>query len=338
MNHLFKVLFIITLAHAVWAQPASEMTAEFIYRPSDVDFPACHASTIVEVTPGHLLAAWFGGTHERHEDVCIYAAHKINGRWSNPVKVADGAEDGTKYPCWNPVLCQVTPGFMVLYYKVGPNPRSWWGMYKTSHDHGQTWSPGIKIPDGLLGPIKNKPFRLDNGHLLYPSSFETGKVWNVYLETSDQNLGNWKKISLDNQKLQSIQPAVLNHGGGKLQLLCRSQNNCITTCWSADGGITWGKVTKTNLPNNNAGIDAITLADGRFLLVHTPLTKGRHQLVVSSSTDGVQWKEVIVLENDQPGTEYSYPAIIQGVDGKIHVTYTWRRERIKYVTFDPNNL
>lgn len=339
MNQIFRILYLsLTFCFGLNAQTLPNFRSEFIYETKEVSFPSCHASTIVEASPDRLLAAWFGGTHERHQDVCIYLSSNINGTWSVPVKVADGAEDGTKYPCWNPVLFALNNGIIVLYYKVGPNPRQWWGMYKTSRDGGTTWSSATKIPQDLLGPIKNKPFQLKNGTLLYPTSFETKTKWHIYLESSDQNLQNWQKIPLDNQDLQSIQPTILDHGQGTLQLLCRSQNNCITTCWSKDGGQTWGKVIRTDMPNNNSGIDAVTLADGRFLLVHTPLTEGRHKLVVSISSDGQLWTEVLKLEDDHAGTEYSYPAVIQANDGQVHLTYTWKRELIKYVTFDPHQL
>ena len=31
-------------------------------------------------------------------------------------------------------------GPLVLFYKVGPSPREWWGMMMTSSDAGTTWS------------------------------------------------------------------------------------------------------------------------------------------------------------------------------------------------------
>ena len=101
--------------------------SEFVYRNSDVDFPSCHASTLVETKTG-ILAAWFGGTAEKNPDVCIYVAINVKGHWQKPVKVADGIQDGRQYPCWNPVLFKRDNGDIILYYKVGPDPRSWWGM------------------------------------------------------------------------------------------------------------------------------------------------------------------------------------------------------------------
>lgn len=314
------------------------VTTEFIYQQQDVTFPSCHASTIVE-TPEGLIASWFGGTEEKNPDVCIYAASKVNGTWSKPVLVADGIHEGKRYPCWNPVLFKKDNGEFVLYYKVGPDPRSWWGLYKTSKDNGKTWSPATKIPDNLLGPIKNKPVRLPDGKILYPTSFETPEKWNIYLEISDQNLKEWQKITIDNNNLNAIQPSVLNYKDGKLQLLCRSKNKNINESWSKDNGQTWSPLAPTQLPNNNSGIDAVTLSDGRQMLVFNPIVKGRNELAAAISKDGIRWNAAVLLENDpDPDSEFSYPAVIQSKDGLIHVTYTWNRKLIKHVVIDPSML
>ena len=100
----------------------------------------------------------------------------------------------------------------------------------------------------------------------------------------------------------------------------------------------------TSLPNNNSGTDAVTLKDGRQLLVYNHVlppgkeVKGpRTPLNVSLSDDGVNWDASLVLE-DSPVSQYSYPSVIQSSDGMIHIVYTWRRERIKYVKIDPSKL
>ena len=90
------------------------------------------------------------------------------------------------------------------------------------------------------------------------------------------------------------------------------------------------------MPNPDAGIDAVTLKDSRHVLIYNPTTRGHTPLSVAVSTDGKTWTPAAVLES-QPG-EYSYPAVIQADDGKIHVTYTWKRERIKHAVIDPQKL
>jgi predicted neuraminidase len=140
----------------------------------------------------------------------------------------------------------------------------------------------------------------------------------------------------DGRVFGAIQPTVLVHTPQRLQILCRSQQGVVTESWSDDGGRTWSRMTATKLPNPNAGIDAVRLADGRFVLVYNPTTEGRQRLDVALSTDGKVWQPVATLE-DSPG-EYSYPAVIQARDGLVHLTYTWRRERIRHVVLDPSQL
>ena len=64
----------------------------------------------------------------------------------------------------------------------------------------------------------------------------------------------------------------------------------------------------------------------------------RSPLNVAISNDGVAWTDVAVLENDNAQHGYSYPAVIQTRDGLVHITYTWRRERIVHVVLDPRDL
>ena len=306
---------------------------EFIY--NQAPFPQCHASTIVE-TSGGLVAAWFGGTREKNPDVGIWLSRKPNGgSWSPPVEVANGVRLPQKrHPCWNPVLFQTRQGDLMLFYKVGPDPGAWWGMLMTSRDGGVSWSQPHRLPEGIWGPIKNKPVQLADGAILCPSSSEA-EGWQVFMQVT-ANLGKtWLSIGPLNtgKEFDAIQPTILNHGAGKLQILCRSKQGRITQCWSQDNGKTWGAMTATALPNPNSGIDAVTLADGRHLLVYNHTVKGRSPLNVAVSSDGTSWQAAALLE-DQPG-EYSYPAVIQTSDGKVHITYTWKRQRIKHVVIDP---
>src|SRR5690606_28916335 len=145
-----------------------------------------------------------------------------------------------------------------------------------------------------------------------------------------QDLTDWEKIEVDNNGFDAIQPSVLFHKDGALQILCRSKNERVVESWSYDNGKTWSPLAPTELPNNNSGTDAVTLSGGLQLIIYNPVTSGRNKLAIAGSYDGKIWEKLIDLE-DQPSGEFSYPAIIQDKDGIIHVTYTYNRERIKYV-------
>ena len=338
MNKLFS-LCLCLLGFSVGAQSqnitARVVDSGFIYQQEP--YPSCHASTIVE-TPDGYVAAWFGGTYEKYTDVCIYSARFENGKWSKPKMVADGVEPKylTKNPCWNPVLFRRDNGDVLLYYKVGPCYTKWFGMYLLSTDNGKTWSEPKRIPNNLFGPIKNKPFRTTTGDILYPTSIEDDLGWRVYMESSKQDLSNWHRIDIDNGKFNAIQPTILDLGKGQLQILCRTKDSVIVTSKSKDNGKTWSKLSATNLPNPNSGIDAVTLKHHKLhVLVYNPDKKGRKKLVVAVSKDAIHWNNVLTLE-DQKKNQYSYPAVIERSDGKLFITYTYRREHIKYAIVELN--
>lgn len=327
--------------------------AEFIYDAEHKPTASCHASTIVE-TPAGLVCAWFGGTHENHPDVGIWVSRHIDGAWSQPVEVADGSEhEAQEFACWNPVLFQPKSGPLMLFYKVGVNPRLWWGMVMTSSDQGASWSEPRRLGTSdrlfaenpnLLGPVKNKPIQLEDGTLLCPSSTEN-EGWRVHFERSSDLGQTWQVIGplQEGEQLDAIQPSILLHPEGKLQILCRTKQGVIGSAWSEDGGATWGPMQSTDLPNPNSGTDAVTLDSGRQLLVYNHTTRepkknGRQILNLATSKDGVNWACQLTLENEGHPAGYSYPAVIQTADGRVHVTYTWRRELIKHLVIDPRQL
>ena len=324
------------------------VVGELIYSLDDKPTPQCHASTIVETSSG-LVAAWFGGTHERNPDVGIWTSRHASDRWSKPVEVANGMQSSdTRYPCWNPVLFNPKSGPLMLFYKVGPSPNRWWGMLTISSDDGKTWSEPRKLGENgkighLLGPVKNKPIQLEDSSILCPSSSER-HGWQVHFEFTKDLGKTWEVIGPinDGEEFSAIQPSILTFPDGKMQVLCRSKQRVITQSWSSDGGKTWSKMIAAPLPNPNAGIDAVTLASGWHLLVYNHTTRkdkfpsGRNMLNVAISHNGEDWNPVLTLERDKG--EYSYPAVIQTSDGAVHITYTFRRQSVKHVVLDPNEI
>jgi predicted neuraminidase len=156
--------------------------------------------------------------------------------------------------------------------------------------------------------------------------------------TKDEGV-TWERTPfLNSKEIRAIQPTILLHKGGSIQMLCRSTGNSILSSWSSDNGRIWNELTPTTLPNPNSGIDAVTLRDGRQLLVYNHLIKGRNMLNVAVSENGIEWKAAALLENDLKDTEFSYPAVIQTDDGSVHIVYTWNRKLIKHVVIDPGKI
>jgi predicted neuraminidase len=343
MKPLSLLGLVVLFAGSVALRANPVVRAGFIYETAP--YPQCHASTIVETERKEMVAAWFGGTREKHPDVGIWVSRLENGRWTPSVEVANGVQaDGTRHPTWNPVLFQPRGAPLMLFYKVGPSPQTWWGMVRTSTDGGRTWGEARRLPNGILGPIKNKPVQLADGTILSPTSNETEErpsKWTVHFERSADGGRTWTATPPlhDGIAISAIQPSILFHdrlGGAKLQALGRTRQGKVFTMDSADAGKTWTPISLLDVPNPSSGTDAVTLQDGRHLLIYNPVPKGRSPLVIAVSRDGREWNPAVTLE-DQPG-EYSYPAIIQTSDGRVHATYTWKRERVKHVVLDPAKL
>jgi predicted neuraminidase len=316
------------------AQPGIVST-EFIYETAP--FPQCHASTIALARDG-LVTAWFGGTREKHPDVGIWVSRHDGKSWSAPFEVANGIQDeATRHPCWNPVLFQMPDGPLLLFYKVGPSPSTWWGMLISSDDGGRNWSKQQTLPDGIAGPIKNKPVLLADGRLLCGSSTED-HGWRLHMEWSADAGKTWQRTPelCDGILQQAIQPTILKHGEN-LQMLCRNRMpGPLWESWSEDGGRTWSKLKLTDLPHPGSGVDGVTLADGRQLLVYNHTIAGRSPLNVAVSEEGKKWSAAVALEEDRG--EFSYPAVIQTPDKMVHITYTWKRQRVKHIVVDPAKL
>lgn len=320
------------------SQHDAVLSAELIFPLENPPTPGCHASTLVETRDGVVLAAWFAGRDEGEDDVGIWVSRWEDGAWSRPVEVANGVmSPQVRFPCWNPVLFQPREGPLSLFFKVGPTPSKWWGEMMISEDNGATWKDRRRLPPEVMGPIKNKAIQLADGRILCPSSSEHAG-WRVHVEIT-KDLSNWEVVGPlnDPATMGVIQPTILTHPGSRLQMLCRTKGKgFIAESWSEDGGRTWSEMTLTSLPNPNSGIDAVTLKDGRQLLVFNNTPKGRTPLNVAISKDGKQWDVVLALET-QPG-EYSYPAVIQASDGRVHITYTYLRKSIQHVILDPTKL
>ena len=328
---------------------SSIVTDEFLY--TKATFPECHSATIAETTKGDLVATYFGGTKERNPDVCIWVSRKVKGskEWTKPQMVADGIiNDTLRKACWNPVVYQIPQGDLVIYFKIGSKVSDWSGWMVRSKDGGKTWSKREPLQKDFLGPVKNKPV-MSRGRLIAPSSIESNG-WRLYFEYSDDMGKTWQRtdyveadsITIDGKKKLkdlAIQPSIISLKDGRLAALARTRSEHIGITYSEDNGKTWSKIKLIDTPNNNSGLDAVTLSDGNHVLIcnDKPIPNGikngkglRTPLSLMTSSDGESWQHWMTLE-DSPISQYSYPSIIQTSDGHIHCIYTWRRQRIKHV-------
>src|SRR6185312_6091857 len=343
---------------AFFAVAQAKPRGEFIFQPGSAPFASCHASTIVALKNGELLAAWFGGTAEGAPDVAIWGSRRVDGKWSEPVELE--REPGVA--SWNPVLFHTRDGRLWLYFKVGQSPSQWAAGRMYSDDEGRTWSKKDMLPAGLLGPIRAKPLVLADGAVVAGSSVEAYNTWAAWIERSTDNGVTWKKIgpitisrAVDDAASPApdppkdapgwaadkgprkyvgiIQPSVVWLGEKHLRLYARSRTMAskVAVADSMDDGLTWTQAHYSDVPQNNSGLDVTRLKDGRIIMIFNNTTVGRTPLNLAISTDGEHFRVFATLE-DTVG-QYSYPALIQSPDGSLEMTYTWQRKTIKYVHF-----
>jgi len=336
------LLMVIVFSNSVKAQiKAVNIESSYIADPPVT--ANSHASTLVEYKPNEIMAAWFGGKYEGAKDVGIYISDYKDKKWSTPKELIQPLiKNGDTLPCWNPVLFKSKSQNLYLFYKVGKNPREWFGAMIVSKDNGKTWGQPKYLPEGIYGPIRNKPIETTPGVILCGSSTESvdKDEWRIHVETYTEADDSWKKIEVENNKqLNVIQPTFLVHSESDIEMLSRSKHNRVVASWSGDNGKSWIRTNTINVVNSNSGIDALTVNKNLFLLVNNPLPQGkdwfngRNILDVEYSTDGLNWRKLFDLENQEKG-EFSYPAIIQTTDKKVHVLYTYDRKYIKHTSFD----
>lgn len=335
------------------------MIKEFIIAKLPTDF--CHASTVIE-TPNGLLSCWFGGTHEGNADVAIWFSRKVDGEWTAPLKLADGAEAN-----WNPVLFYNSEGKLYLFYKEGQQISDWKTYVLVSQDDGATWSEPWEMVAGDVsggrGPVRNKLIVLSNGAAVAGGSIEKGE-WSAFVDISSDACRIWEKsapirikglvysagektaestIAVSEQSFYGrgvIQPSLWESAAGKVHMLLRSSEGYVYRSDSADYGKTWCDAYKTELPNNNSGLDLVKAPfDNCLYLVCNPVQANwgmRSPLSLFKSADnGATWRKLYDLESE-PG-EFSYPAIIANAEGLV-ITYTWNRKTIACVSLAKEEL
>lgn len=312
---------------------------EEIYPPKAVT-ESCHASTVLPLPDGSVVAAWFGGSKEGNDDVKIWVSIRENGKWAEPYSIQ---VKGESLPHWNPVLHLRENGEIILYFKYGKPIPKWVTYYCISEDGGKSFSePQILVPgdsDGGRGPVKNKAIRLKDGTVVAPASKESlKKSWKCFVDISkDDGLtfehSNFVLRSKKNLRpVNMIQPTLWEDENG-LHMLIRTNAGRIYKSDSKDGGKTWCKAYETEMPNPNSGIDVVKLNNGVLILIMNPISENwgdRAPLVLMYSEDnGKTFTEFFKCESITGDHEFSYPAIT-AVDNTLHITYTYERETIIY--------
>lgn len=310
---------------------------EYIFAPDTIT-KSCHASTVLPLADGTVLAAWFGGKREKDDDVEIYVSKRDkDGNWSEPACVTEN--DDVAH--WNPVLYEKENGEIVLFYKHGREIADWVTKFVVLDSCGRAVTAPHELVEGDTtggrGPVKNKCLKLKSGRLLAPASSEQGHNWRPFIDISDDDGISWKRTDfIEKPKHKGmtvglIQPTLWEDDNGEVHAFMRSDKGAVYRSDSADGGKSWSKAKRTRIPNNNSGLDLDRDEKGRIWLIYNPVAVNwgvRYPLSLAVSTDnGRHFTEVLVPE---PGCgEFSYPAIVCR-ENCLYITYTHKRKCIVF--------
>jgi len=352
-------LFAAALAGAFWRAPqpaapafvapppavASTLPASFAAEMLPSAAPSAHAVTLAELPDGRIGAAWFAGSREGAEDVAVW--YSVQGRdgWSAPLPIANrestaGGVFAHVRKIGNPVLWAEGSWLHLWYVSVGIG--GWAGSsinHSVSTDGGRSWTKPSKLQTSPFANIstlvRTPPLALADGGLGLP----------VYHEFIGKH-GEWLRLSpngriIDKVRMandeRTLQPAVVALDAQRAIAVLRDAGpgpGRVRTAHTDNGGQRWEAGAALPIPNPNSSVALLRLKSGRLLLAGNP-QNGRDALLLWLSADeGKTWQASRTVESAADGAaEFSYPALLLGRDGRIHLAYTWRREGIKHASF-----
>jgi predicted neuraminidase len=341
------------------AQPATRTlsSAEPLYRSQFIpnsSTRSVHSATAAEISGGRLRAFWYGGGREGASDVAIYTSvySSVEGTWS-PERAVVTRETAQRHlqrylrKLGNPVVGRDRNGRLLLFF-VSVSVGGWAGSainLMVSEDEGETWS----VPRRLIATpffnistlVKGSPFQFADGTIGLPVYHELwGKFGELLRLDAEGNAIGKTRLSWGRSSLQPV--IVLRSKTEAVGFMRYAGNppNRALMIRTTDGGATWTSPVKTSLPNPNAAVGGVLLANGPLLLALNNAEENRESLSLASSTDfGNTWRIAHEFEGDSsalhpPMREYSYPWIMQDGAGDVHLLYTWGRTRIKHVHFN----
>ena len=330
-----------TAAHA--AEPPGRDDAFRAYacrqdiHPQDPDYPGVHVASIEKAPNGDLLYSFYAGTREGADDVATYMSRLRVGAktWTEPRVIFDEPNQ----PDGNAVLWTDKDTTYLFFSTIRGD--GWTDAdlrLIRSTDNGRTWSDPQYIRQEWGWLFGTRPFRMSNGEVLVPIYSE--RLWAAgwYIPSDDYTTWVPYPSADDTQWPTSpngaIQPATVELEPGHLLAYLRTRDRAIYRTESFDYGRTWTPAEPTGLPNNNARVALLKLANGNLVLAYNPITSGRSILRLSLSTDqGRTWTSHVDIESE-PGAEFSYPYLMQTGDGMIHLAYTHRRQSMRHLVFN----
>ena len=317
--------------------------------------PSVHAGAAILLNDGNLRAFWFAGSREGAKDVVIQTAvfDTQASIWGKPEVVIDrlAAEKGlARYikKLGNPLPVRSNQGKLQLYV-VTVSVGGWAGSsisWIESSDEGVSWSRPQRLITtpalNLSTLIKAPGFDFTDGTQGLPVYHEWMGKFGELIRVDGGRVIDKRRISSGRALLQ---PIVFIDAPEKAVAYFRQARSAgpprIASAQTENAGQSWSSSADLDLANPNAAIAGLQLPNGDRLIVLNDLESARHRLVLALAPAGTSnWSVIAELESDQTLTnglyrEFSYPSLLLGANGAVHLVYTYDRKRIKHIEFDP---
>ncbi len=335
-------------------------------------FPSSHGASLLLLKNGDLLCFWFSGEWEGDGDVGILVSRLAKGatRWAQPIRIDHDKTKSYQNPVG---FQAPDGRIWLIHTSqdAGQGQANAVVLRVTSDDNGHTWNgpnplftdPGSFVRQPIVLSPKNEwilPMYYTPSRGIIAgaeSNYSVTKISADYGKT-------WRECRIPNSN-GAVHPNVIRLTDSSYVMFFRSRfADWIYKSTSSDG-CSWTAPAPTQLPNNNSSVQAALLGNGHLVLAFnnsSASTSGgkaqaapRKPLSVALSEDGGKtWPWIRDIETGDAaitGTvgdpldkkehikgsaaydEYSYPTLVQGTDGDIHLAFTYRREGIKYVRF-----
>jgi predicted neuraminidase len=301
-----------TVAPAVAAQSPARFETHFA---SSKLFAQVHAASSIELKDGRIRAFWFSGSHEGAKDVAIHSAvfDPATSHWGGEEVLVTREQTQRALhrmvaKLGNPVVARAADGSLRMFY-VTVSVGGWAGSSittMTSRDEGATWSEPRRL---ITSPFINISTLVKGAPLLYNDGTLGVPVYHEFISKFGEMLRvDQNGAVLDKQRLAAggqgtLQPVVLQQSQQAAQVLMRyagaAEPHRVVSVSTQDGGQHWSAPMKLSLRNPDAALTGVTLPDGRMLAVLNEQEQGRDTLSLMVSADGVNWREMQRLEDQQ---------------------------------------
>ncbi len=311
-----------------------------------------HCASICQSKSGKSICAWYGGSREGARDVQIWmssfsANSTADEVWSEPRSIMGfprAAEDTNQFvrKVGNAVtFFDSNDRLWMIYVSIAMGGWATSSLNATySDDHGATWAQSQRL---WLSPLLNisqlvrcPPVFMKSGEIGLPIYNECAGIFPemLWLQPTGGSLTYHKSRICGGRDW--LQPSVVPTGDQTAicYLRCLNESRRVGFATTNDAGLTWSTPATLELPNPNSAVCAVRLQDSGVLMALNYSTDSRDSLSLVYSANGVsQWKQVATLDQ-QPGEKFSYPSMIRGQDGLIHLVYSWQMKKIRHISLN----